>query len=119
MLLTVSLICSTTKAEAQWKQVPQGQTITASEDIVIGNKETLKKTVEVIKSTKAERDAWKEAYNTVSKDMVILAVSVDAQLEELEAQLNSERKAHKREANKRAVKLLFLGMLVGGLIASN
>ena len=108
------MICSTTKAEAKWKQIPQGQTITASEDIVIGNKETLKKTVEVIKSTKAERDAWKEAYNTVSKDMVILAVSVDAQLEELEAQLNSERKAHKRE-----LRLLFLGMLVGGLIASN
>ena len=118
MLLTLSLTNIST-AQAQWKSLPQGQTITASEDMVVGNKETLQTTVELIKTTKAERNAWKDAYKNVSADIAFLTSSMDIQLQELETQINKERKAHKQVTTKKSLTFLVIGVLVGGLIASN
>ena len=87
--------------------------------MVVGNKETLKMTVELIKTTKAERDAWKDAYKNVSADIAFLTSSMDIQLQELETQINKERKAHKQVTTKKSLTFLVIGVLVGGLIVSN
>ena len=87
--------------------------------MVVGNKETLKMTVELIKTTKAERDAWKNAYKSVSADIAFLTSSMDIQLQELETQINKERKVHKQVTTKKSLTFLVIGVLVGGLIASN
>lgn len=87
--------------------------------MVVGNKETLQTTVELIKTTKAERDAWKDAYKNISDDIASLTSSMDIQLKELETQINKERKAHKQITTKKSLTFLFIGVLVGGLIASN
>lgn len=87
--------------------------------MVVGDKATLKTTVELIKTTKAERDAWKEAYNSISGDVALITTSMDIQLQELENQINKERKAHKQREARKKLTFMFVGMLIGGLIASN
>lgn len=118
-ILIVSLTCFllNTPAEA-WTYVPKGFTVTDSKGGVYGTVEEARLTLEALKTTRTERDLWKEAFNTASHDVLLIKEQLDTQLTDLTAQINQERNAYKTHitAIKRTNRTnLIWAFLIGGI----
>ena len=125
--LIVSLTCFllNTPAEA-WTYVPKGFTVTDSKGGVYGTVEEARLTLEALKTTRTERDLWKEAFNTASHDVLLIKEQLDTQLTDLTAQINQERneyKTHitaiKRTNRTNIIWALILGGVAGAAIGAN
>ena len=117
--LIVSLTCFllNTPAEA-WTYVPKGFTVTDSKGGVYGTVEEARLTLEALKTTRTERDLWKEAFNTASHDVLLIKEQLDTQLTDLTAQINQERNAYKTHitAIKRTNRTnIIWALIVGGI----
>ena len=125
--LIVSLTCFllNTPAEA-WTYVPKGFTVTDSKGGVYGTVEEARLTLEALKTTRTERDLWKEAFNTASHDVLLIKEQLDTQLTDLTAQINQERNAYKthitaikRTNRTNIIWALILGGIAGAAIGAN
>ena len=124
----MSLLCfllNTPKAQA-WTYVPKGFTVTDSKGGVYGTVEEARLTLEALKTTRTERDLWKEAFNTASHDVLLIKEQLDIQLNELTDQINQERTAHRthtkaiQKANRTNLIWAFLiGGIAGAAIGAN
>ncbi len=117
--LIVSLTCFllNTPAEA-WTYVHKGFTVTDSKGGVYGTVEEARLTLEALKTTRTERDLWKEAFNTASHDVLLIKEQLDTQLTDLTAQINQERNAYKTHitAIKRTNRTnIIWALIVGGI----
>lgn len=126
-ILIVSLTCFllNTPAEA-WTYVPKGFTVTDSKGGVYGTVEEARLTLEALKTTRTERDIWKEAFFIASNDVNKIKAQLDTQLSELTDQINQERTAHKnhtkavQKANRTNIIWAFLiGGIAGAAIGAN
>ena len=126
-ILIVSLTCFllNTPAEA-WTYVPKGFTVTDSKGGVYGTVEEARLTLEALKTTRTERDLWKEAFNTASHDVLLIKEQLDTQLTDLTAQINQERNAYKthitaikRTNRTNIIWALILGGIAGAAIGAN
>ena len=125
--LIVSLTCFllNTPAEA-WTYVPKGFTVTDSKGGVYGTVEEARLTLEALKTTRTERDLWKEAFNTASHDVLLIKEQLDTQITDLTAQINQERNAYKthitaikRTNRTNIIWALILGGVAGAAIGAN
>ena len=125
--LIVSLTCFllNTPAEA-WTYVPKGFTVTDSKGGVYGTVEEARLTLEALKTTRTERDLWKEAFNTASNDVLLIKEQLDTQITDLTAQINQERNAYKthitaikRTNRTNIIWALILGGIAGAAIGAN
>lgn len=125
--LIVSLTCFllNTPAEA-WTYVPKGFTVTDSKGGVYGTVEEARLTLEALKTTRTERDLWKEAFNTASHDVLLIKEQLDTQLTDLTAQINQERNAYKthitaikRTNRTNIIWALIVGGIAGAAIGAN
>ena len=125
--LIVSLTCFllNTPAEA-WTYVPKGFTVTDSKGGVYGTVEEARLTLEALKTTRTERDLWKEAFNTASHDVLLIKEQLDTQITDLTAQINQERNAYKthitaikRTNRTNIIWALILGGIAGAAIGAN
>lgn len=127
-ILIVSLTCflqNTPQAEA-WTYVPKGFTVTDSKGGVYGTVEEARLTLEALKTTRTERDIWKEAFSIASNDVNNIKVQLDIQLNELTDQINQERTAHRthtkaiQKANRTNLIWAFLiGGIAGAAVGAN
>lgn len=126
-ILIVSLTCFllNTPAEA-WTYVPKGFTVTDSKGGVYGTVEEARLTLEALKTTRTERDLWKEAFNTASHDVLLIKEQLDTQLTDLTAQINQERNAYKthitaikRTNRTNIIWALIVGGVAGAAIGAN
>lgn len=126
-ILIVSLTCFllNTPAEA-WTYVPKGFTVTDSKGCVYGTVEEARLTLEALKTTRTERDIWKEAFNTASHDVLLIKEQLDTQLTDLTAQINQERNAYKthitaikRTNRTNIIWALIVGGIAGAAIGAN
>lgn len=126
-ILIVSLTCFllNTPAEA-WTYVPKGFTVTDSKGGVYGTVEEARLTLEALKTTRTERDIWKEAFNTASHDVLLIKEQLDTQLTDLTAQINQERNAYKthitaikRTNRTNIIWALIVGGIAGAVIGAN
>ena len=126
-ILIVSLTCFllNTPAEA-WTYVLQGFPVTDSKEDEKETVEEARLTLEALKTTRTERDIWKEAFNTASHDVLLIKEQLDTQLTDLTAQINQERNAYKthitaikRTNRTNIIWALILGGIAGAAIGAN
>ena len=116
---------NTPQAEA-WTYVTKGFTVTDSKGGVYGTVEEARLTLEALKTTRTERDIWKEAFSIASNDVNNIKVQLDIQLNELTDQINQERTANKKhtkaiqKANRTNLIWAFLiGGIAGAAVGAN
>ena len=119
-ILIVSLTCflQNTPAEA-WTYVPKGFTVTDSKGGVYGTVEEARLTLEALKTTRTERDIWKEAFSIASNDVNNIKVQLDTQLNELTDQINQERTAIQKANRTNLIWAFLIGGIAGAAVGAN
>ena len=107
-----------TPAEA-WTYVPKGFTVTDSKGGVYGTVEEARLTLEALKTTRTERDIWKEAFSIASNDVNNTKVQLDIQLNELTDQINQERTAIQKANRTNLIWAFLIGGIAGAAVGAN
>lgn len=91
----------------------------APEDGYFGDTTTAQKTFEALKTTRLERDEWRNAVFLISGDVEAVRTDMKGQLNNLNDSFNKERKAIKRQRTINTVIGLVLGGIAGLVIGNN
>ena len=96
--------------------MPQGTE--APTDGCFGDMDTARTTFEALKSTRLERDAWRDAVSAISGDIEAVRREGKNKLEALNESFDAERKEAGRRSTRNTILALVLGGIVG-LVAGN
>lgn len=109
LLSTMNLPCS-----AAFLFVPQGTTLTVSEDSYLCAAQDARDTLALIRTLRGERDAWREGYESLRGEIATYQERTEARLTALSEALNAELRARKAE-RARGTLLLVVAAGVGYL----
>lgn len=97
--------------------MPQG--VEAPIDGYFGDGDTARTTFEALKTTRLERDEWRNAVFVISGDIEAVRTDAKAQLEDLNCGFTAERKAAGRRSTRNTVIGVVLGVVAGLVIGNN
>lgn len=118
----MSLLCSIQTAAASeqgditvtgWKYIPKETAV--PKDGYFGDTATAQKTFEALKTTRLERDAWRNTVLVISADIEAVRGDAKAQLKTLNDSIKNERKA----AERKTFLFFIVGAVAGIVIGSN
>ncbi len=117
-LLTHLLVLSTTSlpCSADFLFVPQGATLTTSEDSYLCTAQDAKDTLALIRTLRGERDAWKAGCESLREEIDAYQERTESRLAALSEALNAEMKARRSDRARTTLMIVFaagVGYLAG------
>lgn len=100
-----------------WKYMPQG--VEAPTDGYFGDTDTARLTFEALKSTRLERDAWRNTVFIISGDIEAARQDGKTKLKVLNDSFDTERKALGRRSTRNTIIGVVLGVVAGLVIGNN
>lgn len=97
--------------------MPQG--VEAPIDGYFGDEDTARTTFEALKSTRLERDEWRNTVFVISEDIEVVRTDAKVQLEDLNRSFAAERKAAGRRSTRNTVIGVVVGILAGLVVGNN